>query len=185
MQLATADTFPTRGHRSSQILTTLSSRRYARATHTSRRLAVHRSDARGAETGVAPTTALPFRALSGRATPMATRRSRRSGAPASRAGRSGLPRRAHWRWRSRGCLCPPAAAHRGASDVEIMTASRRRRSRSEALLWCRLGACSYLLQANAGFDQVGATGGGDHVGGVRAPARCGCVVGVGTRLVAG
>lgn len=68
---------------------------------------------------------------------------------------------------SRGCLCPIAAAHSGAGDVEIVTASRRDHSRSVALLWT-LGACSYLRSGYAGGDQVGANAGGDHVGGVRA-----------------
>jgi hypothetical protein len=69
---------------------------------------------------------------------------------------------------SRGWCCPAAAADGGAGDVEIVTASRRRRSRSEALLWGRSALAATCVAANDGLDQVGATGGGDHVSGLRA-----------------
>jgi hypothetical protein len=68
----------------------------------------------------------------------------------------------------RGCLCPGAAAHSGAGNVEIVTASRWRRARSVALRWCRSALAAICVPANAGLDHVGATGGRDHVGDVRA-----------------
>ncbi len=70
--------------------------------------------------------------------------------------------------RLRDRVCPPAAAHGGAGDVEIVTSSRRRRSRSVAPLRGLSALAVACVPANAGLDQAGATGGGDHVGGVRA-----------------
>jgi len=68
----------------------------------------------------------------------------------------------------RGSFCPQGAAHGGAGDGEIVTASRRRRSRSVALRWCRSALAATRVPANAGLGQVGATGGDNRVGDVRA-----------------
>ena len=62
--------------------------------------------------------------------------------------------------------CVPAAAPHGGAAMSNR-ASRRRRSRSVVLLSGRSALAASCVPANAELDQVGATGGGDHVAGVR------------------
>jgi len=74
---------------------------------------------------------------------------------------------------ARGPGCPISAVHGGAGNVEVVTPSLRRRSCSVALRWCSSALATICMTANAGVDHVGATGGGDHVGGdIRAIRDC-------------
>ncbi len=63
--------------------------------------------------------------------------------------------------RSQQCMEVPA-------NVEVVTPSLRRRSCSVALRWCSSALATICVPANAGVDHVGAAGGRDHVGDVRA-----------------